>query len=154
MRSWKLLKYLKLIAEKLEISVSKQDRKQVIKDQLLSVLVERGVLSADEGARVIKSEAGGADQVKLKELEVELWRLDLREKEMQCILEVKRLEEETKRVLHSKELGLSVVGSPVPQKSSQQLVGIDVRGNIRLVPVFREKDVDTYFILFSGLPQH
>lgn len=35
--------HLKLIAEKLEISVSKQDRKKLIKDQLLSVLVERGV---------------------------------------------------------------------------------------------------------------
>lgn len=36
--------------------------------------------------------------MKLKELEVELRRLDLREKEMQCSLEVKRLEEKTKRV--------------------------------------------------------
>lgn len=28
-------------------------------------------------------------------------------------------------------------------------MGFDVRGNIRLVPVFREKDMDTYFILFE-----
>lgn len=40
-----------------------------------------------------------AEQVRLKELELELSRLDLKQKEIDCNLGVRKLEEETKRVL-------------------------------------------------------
>lgn len=62
---------LKPIADRLVMSISKQSNKQVIKDQLLSALVEQGLLSAGIGrVNGHKSEVGLV-QVKLIELE---WR--------------------------------------------------------------------------------
>ena len=63
-------------------------------------------------------EAGFSEQIGLKELEVELRRLELKEKEITCHFEVKKLEEETKRVLRLKELEISVA---VPQQVHTQL---------------------------------
>lgn len=91
------------IAERFDISISRQDRKQVIKDQL----VERGLMSAGVGAQGVVTqpkaeEVGLVEQVRLRELELELRQLDLKEKEIDCSVEVRKLEEETKWVLHFK----------------------------------------------------
>ena len=95
---WCTKENLKLIAERFDIIIIKQGKKQVIKDQLLSALVEQGLLSAGVGVVTSpKSEAGFTEQVRLRELELEMHRLDLKEKEIDRGFEVRKLEEETKR---------------------------------------------------------
>lgn len=116
----------------------------MIKDQLLSALVERGLFSSDVG--VVTSpkseEVGLAEQVRLKELELELRRLDLNEKDTDSGLKTRQLEEETKRVVRLKELELNAAMSQQsPQLSSQHSPDFDVTRHIRLVLVFREEDV-------------
>ena len=84
------------------------------------------------------------ETVRLKELEVELQRLALKEKELHYIndLETKKLEQQTKLRILELELGAT---SSVTGRSTE----FDVSKNIRLVPPFNEKDVDKYFILFE-----
>lgn len=74
--------------------------------------------------------------MKLKELEVELQRLSIREKELQLAneLEMKKLE------IRMWELELGSAGKPAD---------FDVAKYIRLVPPFNEGDVDKYFVLFG-----
>lgn len=74
--------------------------------------------------------------MKLKELEVELQRFSIREKELQLAneLEMKKLE------IRMWELELGSAGKPAE---------FDVAKYIRLVPPFNEGDVDKYFVLFG-----
>ena len=142
---------LKLVADRFDIVISKHGKKQVIRDQLGSALLETGVLSAvGGGVTSPKVEESFSDQVKLKELELELRRLDVKEKEIDCNLQVRMLEEETKRVVRLKELEVNASGSQqVLHMSSGRSADFDVSKYIRLVPVFCEDDVDKYFILFE-----
>ena len=94
------VEHLKLIAGRYSVDVSKYGRKPVIKERLLSVLVEQGVLAAQGAISPCEpDEAGFNEQIRMKELELELRRLELREKEislkekeMTCHFEVKKLE--------------------------------------------------------------
>ncbi|CAL8389869.1 unnamed protein product [Boreogadus saida] len=112
------VEHLKLIAGRYSVDVSGYVRKPVIKERLLSVLAEQGVLTA-QGA-VSPREPGEVvfnGQIRMKELELELRRLELKEKEMTCHFEVRKLEEETKRVVRLKELELEI-GVAVPSLST------------------------------------
>ena len=150
------VEHLKLIAGRYSVDVSGYVRKPVIKERLLSVLAEQGVLTA-QGA-VSPREPGEVvfnGQIRMKELELELRRLELKEKEMTCHFEVRKLEEETKRVVRLKELELEI-GVAVPSLSTGgrthgESAAFDVTRHIRLLPVFSEKDVDTFFILFERI---
>ena len=85
--------------------------------------------------------------LRFKELEVELHHLDIKEKELNHELELRKMVEETKRQLRLKEMELA-------QSSSSMVSGsrsdeIDVNKCICLIPPSCEKDVDTHFILFE-----
>ena len=85
----------------LEIPVTKQMKKQSIKNEILSVLSKKGLLLSEanvEGAGSDVSEA-----VHLKEIEMRC--LDLREKELSNEMEERKMEE-TKRQVRLKELEL------------------------------------------------
>ncbi|CAL8348850.1 unnamed protein product [Boreogadus saida] len=76
------------------------------------VLAAQGAVSPRE-----PDEAGFNEQIRMKELELELRRLELKEKEMTCHFEVRKLEEETNRVVRLKELDLEI-GVAVPSLST------------------------------------
>lgn len=71
---------LLLIAGHFGIAVSRQLKKQVIKAELCEALVEKGILSTFEKPVPTKNVD---DAVRLMELEVELQRLRLKERELQ-----------------------------------------------------------------------
>ena len=77
------VEHLKLIAGRYSVDVSKYGRKPVIKERLLSVLVEQGVLAAQGAISPCEpDEAGFNEQIRMKELELELRRLELKEREI------------------------------------------------------------------------
>lgn len=80
------------------------------------------------------------DMLRFKELEIEMRRLDIKEKELSNELELRKMEEEPKRQLLVKSSSFTVSGS----RSDE----FDVNKCIRLIPPFSEKDVK-YFILFE-----
>lgn len=137
---------LLLLANHYNVAVSKHLKKQVVKVELYAALVEMGILphlqitlKTPERSSQTLDEA-----VRLKELEVELQRLALKEKELQHLndLETKTLEQQMKIRLHEFELG-------VVSQVSANLTEFDVSRNIRLVPPFDEKGVDRYFVMFE-----
>lgn len=73
-------------------------------------------------------------------------RLDIKEKEMSNELELRKMEEETKRQLRLKEIELHQSSSAMSHLQSNEF---DINKCIRLIPPFSEKDVDKCFILFE-----
>ncbi|KAK7878602.1 hypothetical protein WMY93_030438 [Mugilogobius chulae] len=136
---------LLLLAEQYQIAVTKQAKKAVIKAELLSAFVQSGIFPAAALPKSPRSPSSAApdDAVRLKELEVEMARLALREKEL--YLEQKKLE--TQKEIRLRELELEICSrEPKPAE-------FDVSKNIRLVPQFNEKDVDKYFIMFERVAE-
>ena len=139
------------LASFLKVTVTKQMKKQAIKTELLSVLYKEGLLSEAVMKGVeSRSDVDEAARLRGLELQIELCRLDLREKELLGELEVRKLEEETKRQVHLKELELQhAPPSPPPPAAS----GFDIGRCIRFVPSFNDKDVDKYFTLFERVAE-
>lgn len=79
------------------------------------------------------------EMLSLKELELDMCRLDLREEELRSDLEIKRMEEETKRQILFRELDLHQATSPVMSQPQDEF---DVNRCLRMVPPFNDKDVD------------
>ncbi|KAM7406893.1 hypothetical protein PAMA_002878 [Pampus argenteus] len=139
------------LATFLEVPLSKQMKKQVMKAELLSVLTKKGLLS-DVTLKTAVAGSDGSEAVRLKELEIEMRRLDLKEKEFFGELEVRKMEEETKRQIRLKELELqqNPLFQPPPPSSPSDF---DVNKCIRFVPSFNDKDVDKYFTLFERVAE-
>lgn len=137
---------LLLVAEHYKIGVSKQARKATVKTQICDALVERCIFTPihtkPKSPRRSSSSSTADEAVRLKELEVELKHLALKEKELHYIniLETQKLEQQTQIRMRELELGVGL-----QSKSSD----FDVSRNIRLVPPFNEKDVDKYFTMFE-----
>ena len=131
------------VAEHFKISTTKQAKKAVLKAEVLQGLVQQGFFPASvlpEEQRLSPSGSVSAeDAVRLKELELELGRLALRETELR--LEQIRVEKDAEIRLREMELAAR---SHAPRE-----LEFDVSKNIRLVPQFNEKDVDKYFTLFE-----
>lgn len=132
------------LASFLEIPLSKQMKKQSIKYEISSILSKKGLLLSEANVQGAGSDMSEA--VCLKELEIEMRRLDLREKELSNEMEVRKMEEETKRQVRLKELELQQ-SSPSQFHSSSS--GFDIGKCIRFVLSFNDKDVDKYFTLFE-----
>lgn len=135
------------VADYFGVAMSKQAKKQVLISELTTALSDKGVLSSDPSVTakpVTAGQQGSAEQLRLKELEVEMRRLALREKELEKEVELHRMEVE--RQLRLKELELK---HTFPRESHFQSGEFDVSKCIRLIPPFDEKDVDKYFILFE-----
>lgn len=162
-----------LIAEFFNIPVSKEAKKQCLKDELYRRLVQAGILPADSnvGGEVVSGEfisvhSKGGDSgsdplmpLRLKELELELKR---QEHETQ-LLKLKALEIEADRDIKLRRLDLEAQmlhSRPVPlprsRPSSSSVsasveTGFDVSRYVRLVPPFREGEVDAYFVAFERI---
>ena len=140
---------LVLIAEHYDVPIVKQAKKQEIKAKVWAGLVEKSVLPEKPSAPSPgPSEQRLSERILMKQLELESQKIasELKQKELQLNseLEIKRLEEGTKRELEMKRLEVEGGGS-----SQRGQSGFDVSRNIRMVPPFSEKDVDKYFILFE-----
>lgn len=128
------------VADHFKITVTKQARKAVIKDEVLRGLVQLGVFQDSVLPKEQQlSSAGAEDAVRLKELEVELGRLALRESELR--LEQMKVENDAEIRIRELELAGRSRGAREAE--------FDVSKNIRLVPPFNEKEVDKYFTLFE-----
>ncbi|KAE8278034.1 hypothetical protein D5F01_LYC23910 [Larimichthys crocea] len=127
------------LATVLEIPLSKQMKKQIMKAELLSVLTKKGLLN-DVPLKGVVAGSDGGEAVRLKELEIEIHRLDLKEKELFGELEIRKMEEETKRQIRLKELELQQTPPSQPPPPSSPS-GFDVNKCIRFVPSFNDKDV-------------
>lgn len=136
--------HLLLVSEHFNVSVPKQAKKKKIKDELLIGLVQIGVFPATVLPKEQRGSSSDAsvvdDAVRLKELEVELGRIALREKE----LHVEQMKVEKDAEIRLRELELSAAGLRRLRDAD-----FDVSKNIRLVPPFNERDVDKYFTLFE-----
>ena len=69
------------------------------KEQLLAALVDQGLLSEEVGVASFPKDEETAVSQKVRELELEMRKLMIKEKEIDCNLEIRKLEEETKRIL-------------------------------------------------------
>ena len=83
------------------------------------------------------------------QLQLELRKLMIREKEIDCNLEIRKLEEETNGMLRLKELELTTLSRQTQQLDSAQSHDFDVGRYTQFIPVFHERDVDHYFVLFE-----
>ncbi len=136
------------IADHFGVVVSKLLRKPVIKSELWSALSEKGVLSAEPGTPETSTpskEQNLTEMLRIKELELEVRRLDLKEKELNNDLELRKMEEETKRQIKMKELEIRQSSPDALQSQSYEF---DINKCMRLIPPFNEKDVK-YFTLFE-----
>ncbi|KAL1275958.1 hypothetical protein QQF64_035581 [Cirrhinus molitorella] len=167
-------KDLILIAEFYNITVPKEQKKQVIKDELHSKLVEADVLpgravvegpeaetdeKADDADSASSKKAPQLDPmvtIRLKELDIELKK---QEHEIQ-LLRLKELELQADRDIKLRKLDIEAQmlrNKPVPSprtrpSSSSSEVGqtdFDVGKYVKLVPPFRESEVDSYFVAFE-----
>ncbi|XP_071059089.1 uncharacterized protein [Pseudochaenichthys georgianus] len=143
---------LGLIAGRFDVVVNKQNKKQIIKGQLLAALIEQEVLSEeevdvpmDDGTEVSQKVSDLQLQLELRKLMVREKESDnrLREKEIACNLELRKYEAE----LRLRELELT--SHQTQQLGSAQPHDFDVGKYTRFIPVFNEKDVDSYFVLFE-----
>ncbi|XP_034096305.1 uncharacterized protein LOC117562564 [Gymnodraco acuticeps] len=142
---------LGLITGKFDVVVNKQNKKQIIKGQLLAALIDQEVLSEEEVDVPIDDETEVTQKVSDLQLQLELRKLmvreesdnRLREKEIACNLELRKYEAE----LRLRELELT--SYQTQQLGSAQPHDFDVGKYTRFIPVFNEKDVDSYFVLFE-----
>lgn len=119
------------------VTLPKQAKKEVIKLELVTALTDKGVLPCAPSVVTGTSSAGMTDpavQLRLKELEIVMHCLAIKEKELDYELQYRQIE--ANKQLCSKELDLSG-----PE--------FDINKCIRLVPPFGEQDVDKYFTLFE-----
>lgn len=166
-------KDLIVIAEFFNIPVSKEAKKQCIKDELYRKLVQAGILPADSNVggeaaseESISFHSKGGDSssdplivLRLKELELELKK---QEHETQ-LLKLKAVEIEADRdiklrkldleaqALHSRPVPLPRSRPPSSSVSASVETDFDVSRYVRLVPPFREGEVDAYFVAFERI---
>lgn len=147
------------VAEHFEISLTTQEKS--LKETLLQTVRGELVLKG-----ILKSEAASSDQITLEKLRAEKEERFLREKELESKqtsevnkfkyeLELKRMESEERArerehaiALLRLELELKQLPPP-PTPPGGPRSDFDVTKNIRLVPPFIEKDVETYFSHFE-----
>lgn len=172
-------KDLILIADFFNISVLKESTKQVIKEQLYDELVSAGILPGQsEAGEEELSEAGvetsevflnvdASDETKLA---VKLKELDLLIKKQECeaqLIKLRVVQAETERAVKLRQLDLQASGRmsrpipvprtkipsdatmPVNQPIPAERSDFDVSRYVKLVPPFREAEVDAYFIAFE-----
>lgn len=135
------------LAETYKIDVSAADKrlKETIKSSLRASLVEKGIMSELKEATVTATVAAATSSSLTFEQQRELLRLQLETKKLETDLEMAKLEIEAKRLqlvdegkLKSDSPGLS----PAAPK-------FHIASNLKLVPPFNERDLDSFFSLFE-----
>ncbi|KAJ8375793.1 hypothetical protein SKAU_G00063730 [Synaphobranchus kaupii] len=125
---------LVLIAEYFKIDVFHSETKRQIKTKATEGLLERQILfeGADPGeSTLIKTESPDTT-TQTRQFQLEMRRLELREKELEANVRLKELEVEAMRA-----------------GSRAQPTEFSISRNVSMVPPFREVDVDTYFLMFE-----
>ena len=138
---------LVVVADYFGIVVTKQAKKNVLKSELVAALIVKGVLPSDTGVATMSSPSRKDDaevHLRLKEVELEMRRLAVKEKELDYELQSRKIEVD--RQVRLKELDMQERSSP---SSSMVPHEFDINKCIRLVPPFGGMDVDKYFILFE-----
>ncbi len=124
--------------------ISKQDKKQDIKNQLHIALAERKLLPP---VSALPSHAAAHPDPELRKLklQVEMWRLELKDKELQHEFELRKFEiEETGR-----RESVRVRDRQLSRDFATMETDFYVNKCISLIPPFSERDVDKYFVLFE-----
>lgn len=161
-------KDLLVIADFYNLTVTKEAKKQVIKTSLFEQLVKAGILPGEVGEgpqgdttvpepenSLVGSESESSEsmlEVRLKELDIQL-----KEKENENLhLKLRLFQAETDREikLRALELETEKYGKPVPipvTPMGDRHTVFDVGKFIKLVPPFRESEVDAYFVAFERI---
>uniref|UniRef100_A0A671UEB7 Gypsy retrotransposon integrase-like protein 1 n=1 Tax=Sparus aurata TaxID=8175 RepID=A0A671UEB7_SPAAU len=129
------------IADHFCVTLLKQAKKEVVKSELVTALTDKGVFPCETTVVAETSSAGRTDptvQLRLKELDIEMRRLAIKEKELDYELQSRKIEAD--KQIRLKELDLK---GP----------DFDVNKCVRLVPPFSEQDVDKYFTLFERVAE-
>lgn len=100
------------LAEYFEVAITKTTSRQMIKSELLKVLNERGLLTHGVSAEVTGAQSSESE-LRFRELEVEMRRLELRERELnyEKELKAKQMEFEYRKMVLEKELQLKEIES-------------------------------------------
>lgn len=163
------------IAEILNISVSSAAVKKVIKTEVYAKLVEQGLLFAEADLEGEKGKSDGIEMAgaiditssksdpmllfKLKELELQIKRQEhensrLHLRELEMLYEEKNKEREYARtVISPTRLSVSQIDQPAEDVVHRPaaVTPFDPGKHIKLVPPFRESEVDAYFIAFERI---
>lgn len=133
------------IAEHFTMAINKNLKKQIIRSELWSALYEKGVLPCDPSISMSSTaeKQVSAELLWLKELEIEMRRLEVKEKELNNDVELRRLEIEGQLCLKELELKHSSFSS------ASRSDDFDFTKCIRLVPPFNDQDADKYFVVFE-----
>ncbi|XP_058606599.1 uncharacterized protein LOC131523953 isoform X2 [Onychostoma macrolepis] len=165
-------KDLLLIADFYDVRVKKETTKQVIKKELYDKLVEDGILAGDSEKE--KSQGGAhmdfseAEQVRFDpRLEIRLRELDLEIKKQECesqMIRLRVIEAEREREVQLRTLDREALKPvPVPRSRLPESPGLpssvpasnvsafDISKYVKLVPPFREAEVDAYFVAFERI---
>lgn len=124
-----------VLANRYEISISKQARKDEIKKQIHVALANKNLLPSFEES---ERETPADDSLRRLEMQVELRRLELQQVHQQ--VELRRLEI---AAAERQDVGRMQQPSVVTDQV------FDVNKCIRLIPPFNEQDVDKFFLLFE-----
>lgn len=132
------------IAAHFKVPIAKQDKKQNIKYQLHIALAEKNLLPPVSSVPSYAITHPDPEVRKL-ELQVEMRRLELKEKELQhdfelCKFEIEETEQRESARLRARQMSSEFVTTEAD---------FDVNKCICLIPPFSERDVDKYFVLFE-----
>ena len=145
------------IADHYNIKVLSTKAKKAVKPELWAALFDKGILPdpsmAASGTSPLKT-ADPDQSVRKLELELELRRIELQDKDGERTAKLKERELNVKmremelreREMRLKELELN---QPTPPHVNRAQADFDVNKCIRMVPPFNVKDVDRYFTLFE-----
>lgn len=129
------------IAAHFEVPLSKQEKKQKIKNELHTALCEMSILPP-VSAVTSHADVQPDSELRRLELQVEIRRLELKEKELKHEFELRKFE-------------IQEIGRRESARLSRQSrdfdpeTDFDINKCIRLIPPFSERDVDKYFVLFE-----
>lgn len=133
------------LAQHYSVAVDARRTKETLKSIVKANLQEEGVLKAEDGKSGISASVPGLTFEQQKEL------LMLKLEHEQQLEKMKYKMEQMKLEVEQQKLGLIKAGalSADTGKEGATAAHFDVTKNLRLVPKFDERDVDTFFALFE-----
>lgn len=138
------------IANQYGITVTSGSRKNVIKQAVVTELLEKQILTEHSKANLAgtaeESASDSDTEVKLKQLDVKLKLEQIKYEQMRMQLAHQQRQSEQEQTICLKELEIEELRIRSSQSMSKEF---GLAQNSRLVPPFNEKEVDKYFTLFE-----
>ena len=131
------------LANHYKLSITSSSKKGEVKQLVLSHLEDEELISDDEGS----GNSSEANAIELKRL-----KFQENERERENALRIEELELREKELviqLKLKELEVSSSSATLVTPSSGRHATFDISKQIHFVPVFQEREVDTYFLNFE-----